>query len=156
MSNGGCLDIHTLHAELIHRAREIIFQLHYKNGLLDATVEQLGAKQNLQFVLENYFSQVGIPVYHETPTGDVNCLNLDFNTAHEFVPNSLQVILGGDRLIGDQGNPNRQFVEKTNHKGFVLILNTSSYLGLRKPPSNFESLEVDYDRRITFNTKGGT
>jgi len=148
-------DIHTLHAELIHKARDIQFQLKYKNGLTDAEIKLLGGKPNLQFVLESYFSKVGLPVRNETPTGVKNNVNLNFATLNEFIPGTLEVYLGGDKLNGDQSDANRDFVETTNQKGFTIELDASKPYRLNCPPMQDESLEVSYQRRITFNTKGG-
>jgi len=134
----------------IHRAREIIFQLHYTNGVLDAEILELGDKQNLQFVLESYFSKVGIPVT-EIPIGTKDCDNLEYDTTHEFIPGSLSVWLGGDKLVSGI-----HYLEKLDRQGFTLILSPNVYIGLHTPPNGFETLEVTYDRRITFNTKGGT
>lgn len=153
-------DIHTLHAELIHKARDIQFQLAYKNGTLDASIIDINNK-NVQSVLESYFSKVGIPIIAETPIGNKNNSNLVFRSNYQFIPETLQVFLSGFPMAGDPTNTNplRNFNITTTgtyaFKEITFIIAPNVEGGLSKPPLQFEDLFFNYSKRITFNTKGG-
>lgn len=157
-----CEDIITLHAPLIHPAVDIQFQLQYKNGVLDAELKCLGtgANSNVQRILENYFSQVGIPVKHEIPTGSKNSVNLTYVMANEFIPGTEEVFLSGIRLNGNQADLDRDYdiisTGVNKNKGFVLRLEGNKAYRLNAPPFQDEGLYVNYAKRITFNTIGGT
>lgn len=153
-------DIHTLHAELIHKAADIQFQLDYTNGINPASITDLPNGKNVQRLLEQYFSKVGIPILNELPAGAKNHVNLTFQTAFEFVPGTLEVFLSGLKLNGDQADPDRDYNVTTAgpnaYKEFVLILAPNKHHALNTPPMQNEGLYVNYAKRITFNTKGGT
>lgn len=148
------VDIHTLHAELIHVARDIYFQIAYTNGG-PATITDLGQK-NVQGALEAYFSKAGLPIHNEIPGGTKNSVNLLFTTAFEFIPGTLEVWLSGLKLNGKQTDPDRDYDEFVTANGFLLILDPNNPSKLNKAPKQFESLTVNYKKRMTFNTKGGT
>lgn len=149
-----CEDIFTLHAPLIHRATEIIFKLAYDNDGDPATITDLPEGKNVQRVLEAYFSRVGIPVQNEIPTGDQNNINLTYTTSNEFLPDSLEVYLSGLKLV-----PGLDFdiitTGPNTNKGFVIKLDPNDSIRLNCPPQQGEPLTVNYEKRITFNTKGG-
>ena len=152
-------DIHTLHAELIHKARDVEFQIAYMNGILSAAITDIG-QHNVQFALESYWSKVGIPVKNEIPIGSIDGVNLSFLTMFEFVDGTLEVFLDGLKLNGNQTDAERDFdvisVGPNTNKGFTLLLDSDRAMRLHEPPCYGESLIVSYGKRITFNTKGGT
>ena len=61
-----CEDIIDLHAPLIHKAADIETQIAYDNGGNPATIDLQG--KNVQRMLEEYYSLVGIPIKGELPT----------------------------------------------------------------------------------------
>lgn len=154
---GGCCnkDMHTLHAELIHKALDIRFQLNYDNGGNPASIIDID-KKNVQFALESYWSKAGLPILNEIPGGVKNRVNLLFTTAFEFIPGTLEVYLSGLHLNGDQSDPDRDFNVNGTNDGFTLILAPNKPFGLNCPPFKNEPLYVNYRKRITFDTKGGT
>ena len=98
-----CEDIITLHAALIHAASEIQFALDYDNNGLPASITDIGVN-NVQQVLEKYFSKLGIPVLHEIPAGDIGCPGDNtFTTEFEYIPGSLQVVRDHARPRGETG-----------------------------------------------------
>lgn len=153
------VDIFTEHAPLIHKAREIQFQLGYDNGGDPASITDID-KRNVQFALESYWSKVGIPVVNEIPSGAKNRVNLVYETADEFVPNTLEVFLSGLKLNGVQTDPERDYTVTTvgplAFKQFTIVLAPGSAHRLNKAPYQDEPLLVSYGKRITFDTKGGT
>jgi hypothetical protein len=154
--DSSCEDIYTLHAALIHAASEIQFALDYTNGTDPAQITDIG-QRNLQTVLESYFSQLGIPVLHERPTGDRGCPgDVIFETDFEFIPGSLQVVLSGIVLNGKQDDPDRDFTELSGNKSFRIELNPAHRERLNFVPGQDETFFVNYRKRITFNTRGGT
>lgn len=152
-------DIFTFHAPLIHTAREIKFQLNYKNNDLDAQIISIGHK-NVQMALESYFSQTGIPIKREVPSGEKNNQNLQFLTQYEFIGNSLEVFLSGMQLNGNPNDVNRDFdiisTGINKNKGFIIRVDSTKWGRLKCPPLQNEELVVNYSKRITFNTKGGS
>lgn len=149
-------DFYTRHVEVVHAATEIAFKTAYTNGILAATIINLGLRKNVQHILEKYFSQVGIRIHHELPVGLKNAVNLSYDTAFEFIPGTLEVYLSGICLNGNQTDADRDYDEKPNAQGFVLLLDANKPHRLNKAPRQFEPLHVNYKKRITFNTKGGT
>lgn len=143
-------DIHDLHAELIHPARDVQFQIAYTNGLLPATITDINEK-NVQAALESYWGKVGLPIRNEVPSGAKNNVNTQYGTAHEFIPGSLEVYLSGDKLLWGV-----DFVEDPTFDGFEILLDPNDPVRLNAPPQQFEDLTINYAKRITFNTKGGT
>ena len=153
---GGCReDIHSLHAELIHKARDIQFQITYDNNGNPASIICIDNK-NVQFALESFFGQVGLPVNNELPVGLKNNVNLTYSVDSEYIPGSLEVFLSGIKLNGDQSDPDRDYDEDPSNSMFVLRLNGEKRFRLNAPPQQDEGLYVNYSKRITFNTKGGT
>ena len=151
----GCEDIHTLHAALVHAAAEIQFSLEYPNGTETATITDIG-ERNLQAVLESYFSQLGIPILHEIPTGDRGCPgDVVFVTEYEFIPGTLQVVLSGMVLNGNQDDPRRDFTILPDNKSFRIESDPSDSDRLNAVPGDRETFFVNYRKRITFNTMGG-
>jgi len=147
----GCeSEIHTLHAELIHPARDIQFQIAYTNGVLPATITDIDQK-NVQSALESYFSQLGIPIKSEVPVGTKNNVNLEYETEFEFIPDSLEVFLSGMKLI-----PAVDYIEHLDFQGFTVLVDPQDRYRLNRAPQQGEGLEVNYNKRITFNTKGGS
>jgi hypothetical protein len=138
----------------VHAAAEIQFALAYTNGTDPATIIDIDQK-NVQAALESYFSKVGIPIT-ELALGVKNCVNVSFTTTHEFIPGSLQVILSSIDLNGIQTDPNRDFDVHPDNKSFTLLLDPTKPYRLNAPPRCGETLFVRYNKRITFNTRGGT
>ncbi|HHE40907.1 MAG TPA: hypothetical protein ENL10_05340 [Candidatus Cloacimonetes bacterium] len=156
MSGTGCKDeIFTLHAPLIHKARDIQFQITYDNGGTPAIITDITQK-NVQFALEEYLSKAGLPVKNEVPIGFKNSVNLIFSTVYEFVSGSLEVYLSCNKLNGNQSDPRRDFDVLPNNMGFVFRLDSNDPNRLNVPPFQDEPLICSYSKRITFNTKGGT
>ena len=153
--NRSCDDIFTLHAALNHAATEIQFALNYLNGTDQANITDID-KHNVQQILERYFSIWGIPIQHEIPDGLKDKINLHYRTEFEFIPGSLQVILSGVELNGNQSDPERDFTVDGDNKGFTLVLAPNAAHRLNSPPRQYEPLHVNYLKRITFNTKGGS
>lgn len=151
----GCEDIWTQHAPLIHPAADIQFILNYMNGGNPASITDID-RRNVQAALESYFSQTGIPIKHELPAGAKNNLNLDYETQFEFIPGTLEVVLSGISLNGNQADPRKDFVVAAGNKGFTILLEPNDPDRLNSPPRQFETLFVNYRKRITFNTIGGT
>lgn len=151
----GCSDIHTCHAELVHAAAEVQFALSYLNGSLPAQITDLD-KHNVQAILEQYFSIHGIPITAELPIGLKNRVNLSYRTNYEFIPSSLEVILSGITLNGNQLAADRDFNVHPDNKGFTLITSPNRSSALNGAPRQDEPLFVNYRKRITFNTFGGT
>ena len=155
MGNGCKDEIHTLHAPLIHKARDVEFQIAYDNNGTPASIICIDQK-NVQFALEAYWSQAGIPKHNIIPTGIKNRVNLVYTVVEEFIPGTLEVYLSGDKLNGDQTDVDRDYNEAGNFKGFTLLIDASKPHRLNAPPFQDESLYVNYVKRITFDTKGGT
>lgn len=154
--SGTCEDIFTLHAALVHAASEIQFALGYTNGGSPASITDIDQK-NVQAALESYFSQLGIPITYEVPGGDRGCPgDVVFTTAHEFIPDSLQVVLSGILLNGDQADPDRDFTILPGNQSFRIEIDSSKAHRLNAVPGQDETFFVNYRKRITFNTKGGT
>lgn len=153
-------DIHTLHAELIHKAADIQFQLEYNNAGTPATIECLDQGKNVQKVLEQYFGLVGIPQMNVIPAGLKNRVNIEYIVSDEFIPETLTVYLSDGKLNGNQSDPDRDFdiisTGSNKNKGFTLRLDPSKGHRLNDAPHQDESLECNYSKRITFNTKAGT
>lgn len=153
-------DIHTLHAELIHKAADVQFQLAYDNAGNPATIECLDNGKNLQRLLEQFFSLLGIPKFNITPTGDKDRVNLTYTVVDEFIPETLVVYLSGDKLNGDQGDVDRDFDIITTgpnaNKGFTLRLDPEQGHRLNDAPHDDEGLCCSYAKRVTYNTKSGT
>lgn len=147
-------DIHTLHAELVHAAAEIQFVLNYDNNG-QAVILDIDQK-NVQRALEKYFSIHGIPVYGELPTGLKNGVNLEFTTGFEFVEGSLEVYLSGLKLNGNINDPDRDYTPYIDNDGFTIHLDPNKAWRLNKAPKQNEPFYINYKKRITFNTKGGT
>lgn len=152
-------DIHELHAELIHAAADIEFQLAYDNAGNPATIDCLD-KKCLQQLLEQFFSLIGIPKFNVIPTGDKDRVNTTYTVADEFIPATLVVYLSGDKLNGNQTDPDRDFdiisTGPNMNKGFVLKLDPEKGHRLNDAPHDDEGLCCSYAKRITYNTKGGT
>jgi len=152
----GCReDIHSLHAELIHKARDIQFQIVYDNNGNPASIICIDEK-NVQSALESFFGQTGLPIKNELPVGTKNNVNLTYNVISEYIPGSLEVFLSGIKLNGDQTDPDRDYDEDPINSMFVIKLDTEKRYRLNAPPQQDEGLYVNYSKRITFNTKGGT
>ncbi len=158
MSNK-CEDIFSLHAELIHKAADVQMQTEYLNGILPAEIIDIFGG-NVQRFLESWLSKTGLPIKNETPTGLRNSTNLLFTTEFEFIPGSLEVYLSGNLLNGDQLDPDRDYnviiTGPNSYKSFELILNPNSPERLNTPPFQDENFKISYNKRVTFNTKGGT
>jgi len=152
-------DIFTEHAPLIHKSADIQQQTEYLNGVLPATIIDIEGG-NVQRFIENWLSKTGLPIKCETPSGIQNSINLFFTTEFEFIPDSIEVFLSGNKLNGDQNDPNRDFdvvtVGVNKYKGFQFRLNTNRPQSLNTPPFQDECLLINYNKRVTFNTKGGT
>lgn len=155
-----CEDIFDLHIPYNHKAAEVIFQLLYTNGILPASITDLPNGKNVQRVLEQYFSKVGIPIQGEKPTGATDSVNLTYITDFEFIPETLEVFLSGNKLNGDQTDPNRDYTIITAganaNKSFTINTAPGNPNRLNAPPFQDEGLFTNYGKRITFNTKGGT
>lgn len=152
-------DIHTLHAELIHKAADIQFQLEYNNAGNPATIECLDQGKNVQKLMEQFFSLNGIPQHNIKPNGLKNRVNVEFTVVDEFIPETLVVYLSDGKLNGNQSDPDRDFdiisTGPNKNKGFTLRLDPSKGHRLNDAPHDDESLEISYSKRITYNTKAG-
>lgn len=155
--NENCEDIIDLHAPLIHKAVDIETQIAYDNQGAAATIS-LNSK-NVQRMLEEYWSLAGIPIRGEQPIGVKNSSNLIYISAFEFIPATLEVFLSGVKLNGKQSDPDRDYdiisIGTNTNKGFILKVNVNKAHALNAPPFQYESLYINYNKRITFNTKGG-
>lgn len=153
-----CEDIFSFHAELIHKAADIQQQTQYQNGANTAEIIDVTGG-NVQRFLENLLSKTGLPIKNEVPLGNKDNQNLFYTTNFEFIPDSLEVYLSGTMLNGDQSDPDRDYdivpTGPNQNKGFELRLDPNKYWRLNAPPLQNESLIVNYNKRITFNTKGG-
>jgi len=98
-----------------------------------------------QTFIENYLSIVGIPIKNEVAEGQKNCFNLVYTTTYEFIPDTLEVFLDGNKLT--QG---LDFIEALDHMGFTIILDPASPNRLASPPRDDEDLVVSYCRRVIF------
>ena len=154
MSCGPHNEIHTLHAELIHKARDIQFQIQYDNNGNPASIICID-EHNVQAVLEKYFSQMGIYMTSVTPAGSKNNVNLEYFVPDEYIPGTLEVFLSGVRLNGNQSDSKRDYTEDSTAKRFIIELDSENQNRLNAPPFQDEGLIVNYRKRITFNTKGG-
>jgi len=148
-----CKDIFTDHAPLIHKAADVQTQLQYTNGVQTANIIDLPTGKNAQRLLEAYFGKVGIP-QEEIPIGSVNNSNLTYRTSAEFIPGSLEVYLGGDKLDLDEFSVTTS--GSFSYKEFTIVLQPNDEDKIREAPYFGESLVVKYNKRITFNTQGGT
>ena len=152
-----CNDIIDLHAPLIHKAADVETQIAYDNNGDPASIDLQG--KNVQRILEEYWSKVGIPIKGEQPTGLKDSINLTYVTDNEFIPETLEVFLSGIKLNGDPSDPERDYdiisVGANTNKGFVLRVETNNPIRLNTPPFQYEPLYVNYGKRITYNTKGG-
>lgn len=82
-------------------------------------------------------------MWEEQPSGLKNNVNLIFNTTYQFLPNSLEVFLGGSKLIPGL---TFDFIELPNLQSFeIKIHNESSKL--KSAPEYDEDLVVKYLRR---------
>ncbi len=148
-----CEDIIDLHAPLIHKAADIQFQQNYTNGTLPASIIDLPLGKNMQRVFEAYISQLGTPV-EEIPIGNIDNNNVVFQSSAEFIPGSLEIFISGDKLDSDE------FTVTTTgplaYKEFTIILYSNNHDKIKYPPFFGESLVIKYNKRIAFNTKGGS
>lgn len=153
-------DIHSLHAELIHKAADIQFQLTYDNNGDVAEIICFPNGKNVQRFLEQFLSLNGLPKKNQRPTGAKNNVNLTYILSEEFIPETLEVFLGGSQLNGDPTDPDRDFdiinTGPNTNKGFTIRLDAEQGHRLNCPPQQDESLYCNYSKRVTFNTKGGT
>jgi len=147
-------EIHTLHAELIHKARDIQFQIEYDNNGNPASIICID-EHNVQAVLEKYFSKMGIYMTSIIPTGSKNNANLEYFLPDEYIAGTLEVFLSGNRLNGDQSDPDRDYTEDSTAKRFIIELDPENQHRLNAPPFQGEGFIVNYRKRITFSTKGG-
>lgn len=79
-------------------------------------------------------------VYNETPTGENNCVNLEYQAANVFAPDSLIVRLDGIVL-----DPN-QYIIDTNNRTFTLVIDQTSSDALHTPLDSTESLKIEYNK----------
>ena len=149
-----CEDIHTLHAELTHQAAEVSFPTEYNYNGSNASIVGI-ASGSVQSVIEDYISKVGIPVKHELLNDQTGC-NLHFRTEYEFIPGSLEVFLSGINLNGNQSDPRRDFTVDPDNQGFTIEIDPLDRERLNAPPQGGEPFHVNYNRRIAFNTFGGS
>jgi len=86
----------------------------------------------------------GVLVKNVTPTGAIDCDNIDYTVPDEFVPGTLEIWLDGIKLDGNQ------FTENLDHKGFQLVIDPNNKNGLQEPVSPSESLSVNYCKKVVF------
>lgn len=87
----------------------------------------------------------GNAIINEEPSGLRNCSNVDYTTALEFLPGTLEVWLGSAKLT-----PAKDYTENINFQGFHLITTSGIRGRLKLPPSDTEDLLVNYRQRIIF------
>ena len=89
------------------------------------------------------------------PTGSKNNVNLEYFLPDEYIAGTLEVFLSGNRLNGDQSDPDRDYTEDSTAKRFIIELDPENQHRLNAPPFQGEGFIVNYRKRITFSTKGG-
>jgi len=77
-------------------------------------------------------------IINELPGGAIDCVNLVFTTANEFIAGTLEVYLDGVRIDPDC------YVENVDLMGFTLVLDPTDGNKLKVAPRDTESLRVDY------------
>lgn len=136
-----CETIHTLHAALVHALAEIQVDL----TQVDAVLHPPNA--NAQEFLEKYLSLAGLPVKNEVPTGARDNVNVDYGTAFEFIPGTLEVFVDGRKLTPGAG---LDVVENLTFNGFTILINAGDGNRLNSPIQQTEDLLVNYSRRVIF------
>ncbi len=79
-------------------------------------------------------------IYNESPVGENNCVNLDYQAANVFDPASLIVRLDGHTL-----DPS-QYIIGGDNQSFTLVLDLTSSDALHTPLDSTESLKIDYNK----------
>lgn len=79
-------------------------------------------------------------VYQEIPGGTLDCVNIDYSTAFEFVEETLLIRLDGVTLDPSQYTVGGDF------QSFTLIVDVDDANALNAPPGPSEVLTVDYDK----------
>lgn len=98
-----------------------------------------------QTFIEDYLSQVGIPVKNEVPGGALDCSNLTFTLANEAIPDTMEPTLDGRKLT-----PGLDFTEAGDGLSFTLLLDPDSSNRLNSAPNDREDLLVSYCKRVIF------
>jgi hypothetical protein len=75
-------------------------------------------------------------VKHEVPVGDVNGVNVLFQTSQKYIPNTLEVFQDGKRLDTED------YTTDAENKEFTLIVSSNRYRQ-NSPPCN-EKISVNY------------
>lgn len=78
-------------------------------------------------------------VFHETPGGVINCVNLVYTTANKFDPDTLVV-----KVDGNVKTPILDYTIAANNQGFTFIVDPSDGNRLNSPLRPTEELRVDY------------
>ena len=100
---------------------------------------------NAEEFIFNYLEIAGIPVKNETAGGIINCINLDYITAFEFIGGTLEVKIDGSDL-----DPNKDFLEGPDNKSFSLIIDPDDVNMASCPPFDDETILINYCRRVIF------
>lgn len=98
-----------------------------------------------QSFLEDYLSQVGIPIINEIPGGAINCSNLVFTIANEAIAGTISPTLDGRVLT-----PGLDFIEAVDKLGFTILIDPNNSNRLNSPPTSSEDLLVSYSKRVIF------
>ena len=77
-------------------------------------------------------------IFNEIPLGSLDCQNVTFTTANVFDPETLKIRLDGVTL-----DPVQYIIDPGN-QSFELVISPSDPKHLNMPPSNEETLRVDY------------
>lgn len=78
-------------------------------------------------------------IYNEKPGGLFNCINLTYNTANAFNPDSVII-----RLLGNTLDPT-QYILGVDNQSFTLTVDTTDITALQCPPESEDCLRIDYD-----------
>lgn len=86
----------------------------------------------------------GSPVVNEVPIGDKNCVNIEFATANEFVPGTLELWYQGIKMT-----PADDYIENSaNYQSFTLVIDSLNPNKLNSAPKPHQSLLVNYRAKI--------
>ena len=96
-----------------------------------------------RFGKKGKFSQ---PRVNVTPDGDINGTNVDYTLPdnEKYIPGTLEVYLGGRKLCGDQANPDRDYNETVDMRGFKILIDAENPFKLNVPPCEGEGIELSY------------
>jgi len=105
-----------------------------------------GESANSRLTQDTYYLLEHLLRRDVKPIGDKNSVNLEYLLPDDekFVPGSLEVHLSGLKLIGGANNPDRDFTERPDQRGFLLRLDPEQPHRLNAPPFQDEPLSINY------------